>query len=319
MRRPHEKNDGSMPSGAIPTELASPSGLALELTSKGRLADYCELAKLRLSLLVLFVTAAGFCLGATGPISIVSLLYVVFGTGLVAFGANALNQVLERDFDRLMVRTADRPIPSGRIAPGEALAFSLLAATSGCLLLAMAANGQAALLAFVTLLLYVGLYTPLKRLTSLNTLVGAVPGAIPPLIGFVAARGELTVEALLLFAIVFFWQMPHFFAIAWLYREDYRRGGYRMLSVVDPSGRAIGLQTVIFCGLLVAVSFLPAALGIADFTYLAGAAVLGFAMAIISIRFAILRTASTARMLLLASIAYLPPLMMLLLAACSTR
>lgn len=312
MKSPVERSDGGLPSSPAPADVFSSSGLAADASWRRRLADYAELAKVRLSLLVIFVTAAGFCLGSAGPVDIVGLFHVLVGTSLVAFAANALNQVIERDHDRLMRRTADRPLPAGRISPAEATAFGFVLAAVGVALLSTLTNLLAASLAAATLLLYLLAYTPLKRRTPLNTLVGAVPGAIPPMIGFAAAAGSLNATAWILFAVLFLWQLPHFFAIAWLYREDYARGGYKMLSVVDPSGKAIARQTVVFTALLLVCSLLPAWLGIVGQAYPLGASLMGGAILFVAIRFAQDRDRASARALLLASIAYLPLLTMLL-------
>lgn len=311
MKQPFEKSDGSLTSGAVSPKVIVQSGIAITLGEKSRLADYFELAKVRLSLLVLVVTAAGFCLGVEGPFEFISLVNTILGTALVAFAANALNQYLERDYDRLMQRTADRPIPAGRMSSAEALAFGIASAVAGLVYLAMLVNLPAATLAAVSFLLYIAVYTPLKRRTSLNTLVGAVPGAIPPLIGYAAAHGELDVGAWVLFAILFSWQLPHFFAIAWMYREDYARGGYRMLSVVDPS--AVGRQTIFFSVVLLAASLCPTIVRLSGSTYLFGAALLGAGFLFVAVRFAICRSQINARLMLWTSIVYLPILMMLML------
>lgn len=312
MKRPVEKSDGSLPSSPVPADVLASAGLVADASWRRRLADYGELAKVRLSLLVIFVTAAGFCLGARGPVDILGLIHVLIGTSLVAFAANALNQVIERDHDRLMRRTADRPLPAGRISPAQATAFGFVLAAVGIAQLSTLTNLLAASLAAATFLLYLLIYTPLKRRTPLNTLIGAVPGAIPPMIGYAAAAGTLNVTAWILFAVLFLWQLPHFFAIAWLYREDYARGGYKMLSVVDPSGRAISRQTIAFTILLLVCSLLPAWLGIVQQAYPFGASLLGGALLFVAIRFVQDRNRSSARVLLLASIAYLPLLTMLL-------
>ncbi len=312
MKNPVEKNDGGLPSNPAPSDVIASAGLAATASWRRRFSDYAELAKVRLSLLVIFVTAAGFCLGARGPVDIVGLLHVLVGTSLVAFAANALNQVIERNYDRLMRRTADRPLPARRISSAEATAFGFVLAAVGMAQLSTLTNLLAASLAAATFLLYLLAYTPLKRRTPLNTLVGAVPGAIPPMIGFAAAAGTLNATAWILFAILFLWQLPHFFAIAWLYREDYARGGYKMLSVVDPSGRAISRQTVFFTILLLVCSLLPAWMGIVGQAYPLGASLMGGGLLFVAIRFAQDRDRSSARVLLIASIAYLPLLTMLL-------
>ena len=203
MKNPVEKSDGSLPSSRVSADVFVSSGLPATAASRRRLSDYAELAKVRLSLLVIFVTAAGFCLGAGGPVDIVGLIHVLVGTSLVAFAANTLNQVIERDHDRLMRRTADRPLPAGRISPAEASAFGFVLAAVGVAQLSTLTNLLAASLAAATFFLYLFAYTPLKRRTPLNTLVGAVPGAIPPMIGFAAAAGTLNATAWILFAILF--------------------------------------------------------------------------------------------------------------------
>jgi len=299
-----------MASGALATEAGA---LGFGGAIRRRVADLLELSKFRLSLLVLVVTAAGFCLGSSAAIDFVGLGHAVIGVALVAFAANALNQVLERDFDALMARTQNRPLPSGRVSIGEALAFAGLCAAAGIIWLDLMANTLAAFLAGLTLFSYVWLYTPAKRMTPLNTLIGAIPGALPPVIGYAAASGTVTIEAWLLFAILYFWQMPHFFAIAWMYREDYARGGYRMLSVTDPTGRAVSRQSLFFGVLLVVSTLTPAFFAGWPIIYLCGAGALGFWLGIFIVRFAAERTHASARALLLASIAYLPVLVLLLL------
>jgi len=278
-----------------------------------RAGDYLELAKFRLSLLVLVVAAAGYGLGASGPIDLWGLLQTLGGIGLVAFAANALNQVLEREYDAVMRRTRNRPIPAGRVTASEALIFAGLCGAGGILWLDGAANTLAAALAGLTLLTYVWIYTPAKRRTGLNTLIGAVPGALPPVIGYAASSGTVTVEAGLLFAIVYCWQMPHFYSIAWMYRDDYARGGYRMLSVVDPGGDRISRQSVVFMGLLLFATLLPAVFADWPVIYLCGAGSLGFWLGVFVVRFAAERSRENARAVLLASIAYLPALVGLLL------
>ncbi|MBK8269675.1 MAG: protoheme IX farnesyltransferase [Planctomycetes bacterium] len=259
-----------------------------------RVSDFLELAKFRLSILVLVVTAAGYCYAAGNASRLMTLVHVVFGTALVAFAANAANQIIEREFDATMMRTARRPIPSGRISIIEATLFSVMCGLTGFAYLLIFVNALAASLALATLVIYLTAYTPLKRVTSLNTLVGAIPGAIPPMIGVVAATGRLTADAWLLFGILFIWQLPHFFSIAWLYREDYERGGYRMLSVVDPTGLAVSIQSIGFMLGLIAVSLIPAFIGNAGLAYLFAAATLGYGLLICVIRFAAARSSDRA-------------------------
>jgi protoheme IX farnesyltransferase len=208
---------------------------------RSRAADFVALSKPRLNLLVVATTAAGYYLGTIGDLDAIRFTNTVIGTALVAGGASALNQVAERRTDALMRRTRTRPLPDGRLQSVEASLFALALAVAGLLVLALGANLLAAMVALTTLVTYVAVYTPLKPRTSLATVVGAVPGALPPMIGWAGATGELSREAWILFAIVFLWQMPHFLAIAWLYREDYARAGLKMLPVVDPDGERTGL------------------------------------------------------------------------------
>ncbi len=306
MNGPLEQADGGVTVTTHPT--AHPAAIP------SRFSDYAQLAKFRLSLLVLVVTAAGYGFSAGSSFSIVMLFNVVFGTALVAFAANAANQMMERRFDKLMPRTMNRPLATGRISMVHAAAFCVVTSLAGLVFLCWSVNTAAALLALATIVLYLAAYTPLKRVTSTNTLVGAIPGAIPPMIGVAAASDGLTLDAWLLFAILFFWQLPHFFAIAWLYRDDYARGGYRMLSVVDPTGRAVSRQTLAYMVLLVLASLVPTFVQRAGFFYMLGAAALGYGLLICAVRFAFDRNRQSARTLLLATIAYLPLLMALLLA-----
>ncbi|HPF40394.1 MAG TPA: heme o synthase [Phycisphaerae bacterium] len=307
---PNEQRDGVAAGVGSSLDTAAPSILSI---ARARIADFLELAKFRLSLLVLVVAAAGYCLGSSGAIDFVSLGHTVIGIALVAFAANAINQVIEREFDAKMLRTRNRPLPSGRVSVAEALVFSGLCAAGGIIWLDAFANTLAASLAALTLFTYVWLYTPAKRLTAHNTLIGAIPGALPPVIGYAAASGSLTIEAALLFLILYFWQMPHFYAIAWMYREDYARGGYRMLSVTDPTGLAVSRQSLLYMGLLILATLLPAVFAGWPVVYLCGAGSVGFWLGVFVVRFATDRTRANARAVLLASIAYLPALVLLLL------
>ncbi len=242
------------------------------------------------------------------------LIHTALGTFLVASGAAAFNQVLERDVDAMMRRTMGRPLPSGRLSTTEAAIFAAALSSIGIAELAFGANLLAAIVAVATLVSYALIYTPLKRVTSLATILGAVPGALPPVIGWAAARNALGPEPWILFAIVFFWQMPHVLAVSWLYREDYERGGIRVLPVEDPGGRSTALQMVNYSAALVPVSLLPTVVGIAGRFYLAGAIVLGVALLVLAIRFAQDQTPARARRLFMASLAYLPVLWVLMLA-----
>jgi protoheme IX farnesyltransferase len=276
--------------------------------------DLLALTKPRVTLLVLITTLIGFHLGTTGPTDLALLLHTVVGTALVAGGAAAINQVLERQTDGLMRRTRLRPLPSGRLGSREARVFALGLAAVGLVQLALGANVTAALVALATISSYALVYTPLKRRTSLATVVGAVPGALPPLIGWAAATGRLSLEGWVLFAIVFVWQMPHVLAISWMYREDYQRGGIRVLPVEEPDGASTSRQTVSYAAVLIPVTLLPTLVGLAGGRYFAGALALGLALLALSIDFARHRTAARARRLFLVSLAYLPLLWVLMLA-----
>ena len=274
--------------------------------------DYLILTKVRITALVLVTAAAGFLL-ASGPAPDFELLaWTLLGTGLAASGAAALNQVVEREVDAKMRRTASRPIPSGRmtVARGRSVGIALSAAGVG--LLAASVNLLTALLALVTVLLYIAVYTPLKRMTPLNTIVGAIPGAVPPVMGWTAVTGTLGLPAWVLFAILFLWQLPHFLAIAWIFRDDYRRGGFPMLPVVDPGGEATGRQVALYCAALVPVSLIPTFLGLTGPVYFFGALVLGLGFFGAGLMMALHRRGPEARRVLLASVAYLPLLLALL-------
>jgi len=294
-------------------ELISKAAVA---TSNSRAwADFVTLTKPRVNLLVLVTTIIGFHLGnAGGGVDYALLFNTVVGTFLVAGGAAAFNQVLERDVDAKMRRTMGRPLPDGRLGAREAAWFAAALSVTGLMLIGLGANWLAAGIAAATLGSYALVYTPLKRVTSLATVIGAVPGALPPMIGWAASRGSLSLEAWVLFAIVFFWQMPHVLAISWMYREDYERGGVRVLPVGDPDGRSTAFQMVNYSAALIPVSLLPTIVGLAGRVYLAGAIVLGIGMLALSIRFAQHRTPLHARRLFLASLAYLPLLWVLMLA-----
>ncbi|PYQ12882.1 MAG: protoheme IX farnesyltransferase [Acidobacteria bacterium] len=282
--------------------------------SRGAAADYLELTKPRITLMVVLTAFVGYALGSTGSLLTGRLAATLLGTALVAAGASCLNMLLERRVDSLMLRTRNRPLPAGRLRPPEALACGLAATSAGLALLAWRTGALAAAVAFVTWASYLFLYTPLKPRTSLSTVVGALPGALPPVIGWAAARGRLEPGAFVLFAIMFLWQIPHFLAIAWIYREDYARGGLPMLPVLDPEGRITGRQAVANTMALLLVSLVPTAAGIAGRTYLAGALALGLGFTAVAVRAAVLRTPQAARWLFVASILYLVALCTLLLA-----
>ncbi|MBL9139647.1 MAG: protoheme IX farnesyltransferase [Verrucomicrobiales bacterium] len=272
-----------------------------------------ELTKARLTALVLITTLTGYFVARTGSGDWLAGLHVLLGTGLVAAGAAALNQWWERDLDRLMDRTATRPLPSGQIEPWFALALGVTASSAGILYLAVIVNVLTAVLGALAFASYVLVYTPLKRRTTLNTFIGAIPGALPPLMGWTAARGEIGVGGLALFGILFFWQIPHFMAIAWLYREQYARAGFRMMPVVDPHGRATGWSAAVCAALLLVVSVLPSSLGLAGPAYTVGALALGAAFLASSIRFMQTLDRPRARLVFFASIVYLPLLLGLLM------
>ncbi|HJY86902.1 MAG TPA: heme o synthase, partial [Candidatus Acidoferrales bacterium] len=248
-----------------------------------RPAAYLALTKPDVSLLVVITTLAGFYLGSRVPVDTLRMAYTVFGTSLIAGGTSALNHYFERASDACMRRTASRPLPSGQLQPAEALWFGVGLVTAGTIYLFLAVSALPSLLALGTCVSYLGAYTPLKRRTTLATLVGAFPGAVPPLIGWAAARGTLSREAWILYAVMFLWQFPHFLAIAWMYREDYARAGIRMLPVVDRSGKATFAQILFTAIALVPVSLLPAVIGEAGARYFFGALVLGLGLVEVSL------------------------------------
>jgi protoheme IX farnesyltransferase len=271
-----------------------------------RVSDYIALTKPRLNFLVVATSAAGYYLGASPGFDLWRMAHAVAGTALVAGGAAVLNQVYERDTDALMRRTRLRPLPDGRVLPAEARIFGLALAGCGLALLAGRANLLAASLAAATLAVYLIVYTPMKRRSPLSTLVGAVPGALPPLIGWTASHGSLAAGGAALFAIVFLWQIPHFMAIAWMYRDDYGKAGFPMLPVIEPDGRRAGRQAVIFAAALLPATLVPTPIGLSGWPYFWIALVLGIALLWLSVRFAQARTDRSARTLFFASIAYLP-------------
>jgi len=268
-----------------------------------------DLTKIRLTSLVLLTTLVGFYIAQRGSLDLWLLIHTLVGTALVAGGASALNQFLERDYDALMRRTQSRPLPSGRLQPETVLIFGGVSASVGMLYLACLVNPLTSLLSAITLVTYVLVYTPLKRVTPLNTLVGAIPGALPPLMGWTAARGEVSVDGWALFAILFFWQLPHFLAISWLYREEYERAGFAMLSVFDPDGRQTGQQAVCHTLGLLPVSLCPFLFHLAGPLYVTGALVLGGTFLAFAFQFARKLRPVDARKLFYVSIVYLPVLL----------
>jgi protoheme IX farnesyltransferase len=273
------------------------------------LAVYADLFKARLTSLVLLTTLVGFYVGFRGPVDFVLLFRLLLGTALLASGAAALNQLMEREYDAKMRRTQDRPLPAGRLQPQTVLMVGCMSALVGLLYLARAVNLTTCLVGAASLVCYLFVYTPLKRVSWLNTLVGAVPGALPPLMGWTAARGELSSEGLALFAIQAFWQLPHFMAIAWMYREEYARAGFKMLPVVDPEGRRTGRQAVSHTLALLVVSLCPFLFNLTGAIYLVGALILGLVFVWFAFQFSRHRTVSRARQLFYVSLGYLPLLL----------
>jgi len=277
---------------------------------------YLELTKARIIGLVLIVVAVGFFLSLRTQANwaaLTLLMHTLLGTGLAAGGANALNQYLEAEYDGQMVRTQDRPLPSGRLSRAEALGFGVGIAATGLLYLALRVNLLSALLTALTLASYIFLYTPMKRRTAMCVYIGAVPGALPPVIGWAAGAGTITMEAWLLFAILFFWQLPHFAAIAWQYRDDYARAGYPMLSVIDRDGLRTNLHVITHSVGLLTMSVLPVLAGRQGAVYGIGAVVLGAAFLACGVLFIIHKTTAAARFHVLASVTYLPVLFALMM------
>ena len=294
-------------------ELNSAAIVPLErLSARERLAAYAELTKPRITFLIVLTSAAGFGLASPGRVDYAALCIAMVGIAMLSSGIATLNQYMERDLDALMRRTADRPLPSGKLLPWEALLFGAGLTVLAEVYLAVLVNPLSAVLGLTVIAGYLFAYTPLKTRTSLSTMVGAFPGAVPPLIGWAAARGSISIEAWVLFAILFLWQFPHFLAIAWMYREDYGRAGILMLPVVEPDGRVTGQQIVVYTLLLLPVSLLPTVLGISGKVYLYGAIVLGLLFLYSSLRAALSKSRQEARRLLLASVIYLPLLFILM-------
>jgi len=280
--------------------------------ARATLRDLVTLAKPEVTALVLAATAIGYTLGSGASVDGAGLLTALVGTGLVSAGTAALNMYVEREADRRMHRTASRPLASGRMSPTTALVYGVVLSLAGGALLWLRANPLSSVIALATLASYLLLYTPLKTRTHLCTVVGAVPGAAPPLIGWAAARGSLGAEAWALYAILFLWQFPHFLAIAWMYRQDYARAGMRMLPPADGAGDRTFRQILLFSALLVPASVLPSFLGIAGDLYLWGAVVLGLSFLLSCLWAFRRRTGWHARVILHASVIYLPLLYALL-------
>ncbi|MDA7497236.1 heme o synthase [bacterium] len=278
-------------------------------TSKVTFSVLADLVKARLTSLVLLTTLVGFYLGNEGPGNFPLLVAVMLGTGFLAAGAATLNQYLERDYDRLMPRTQDRPIPSGNMSADATLVFGGVLSVAGLLQLAIFVNLLTSVLGAATIALYLFVYTPLKRITSLNTIVGAVPGALPPLMGWTAARGEIDIAGWSLFAILFFWQLPHFLAIAWMYKDEYGKAGYVMLPNVDPTGGRTGRQALSHTLGLLPISLCPTLLGVSGGVYFIGATVLTLIFIGCAISFSRELSRVSARRLFFCSIIYLPLLL----------
>ena len=284
-----------------------------DLTLASRANAYVALTKPDVSLLVLITTAAGYYMGVRGPVSWLHMSHVIFGTLLIAGGTAALNHYLERESDRYMRRTASRPLPSGVLQPGRALAFGVALAMAGAVDLYLAAGLLACSLGVLTCLSYLLAYTPLKKRTVWATFVGAFPGAVPPLIGGAAATGSLDRGAWLLFGILFLWQFPHFYAISWMYREDYARAGILMLPVVDREGIRTFRQIILYATALVGVSLLPAVLGLAGVVYFFGALVVCTALVQVCLWAASNKTNARAKWLMHATVLHIPVLLGLMI------
>ena len=282
------------------------------LSARERFAAFLELTKPRITFLIVLTSAAGFAMGSTASVDYALLSKAMFGIALLSSGIATLNQYMERDLDLLMRRTATRPLPSGKLMPWEALTFGVTLTVLAEIYLTFFVNPLTGLLGLTVIAGYLFAYTPLKTRTTLSTMVGAFPGAVPPLIGWAAARGDIGLEAWVLFAILFLWQFPHFLAIAWMYREDYSRAGILMLPVVEPEGRVTGQQIVVYTLMLLPVSLVPTLLGMAGKVYLYGAIVLGLLFLYSSVRAAFSKSRQEARRLLLASVIYLPLLFILM-------
>jgi heme o synthase len=278
-----------------------------------RSRDYVALAKPRLNMLVVASTLAGYAMGDGEPLGALRVAGLLLGTFCVAGGASAFNQVIERDTDALMRRTRTRPIPAQRLQSFEGLLFAAAITLAGLLITAATSNLLAAAVSLTTLLVYVAVYTPLKRRTSFSTVIGAIPGALPPIIGWAAVANELPIKAWTLFGIMFLWQLPHFLAIAWMCRDDYTRAGFPMLPVIEPDGRSTGRQSVVYSAALIPLSLAPTLMHMTGDAYFAGALLLGVLFLWLSVRFARTRADADARRVFFGSILYLPLLWILMI------
>jgi protoheme IX farnesyltransferase len=295
-------------------QAAQSSAVTARAASRGRGADFVTLTKPRLNALVLMTTAAAYYVGDGHRLPWWVFIHTMAGTALVAGGASALNQLWERETDRLMRRTRQRPLPDGRLHPQDALWFGMALSAIGLAELTLFVNWLTGTVAALTLLSYVLLYTPLKTRTSLSTLVGAVPGALPSLLGWTAATNALSAGGWILFGIVFMWQMPHFLAIAWMFRDDYANAGLPLLPVIEPDGHSTGRQSLLYTAGLIPVSLLPMAAGVATAYYLTCALALGAVLMVLSLEFASTKSMPAARRLFYGTILYLPLLWIVLLA-----
>ncbi len=280
--------------------------------TRARFGDFTELTKPRLTLLSVLTTLAGFYIGSVGPLDYGLLAHTLVGTFLVGGGCGALNMYIEREHDKAMRRTKKRPIPAGRLSPTEALMFGIAISVIGILYLVLAVNVLAGALALLTLVSYLFLYTPMKRRSTFNTVVGAIPGALPPVIGWAAVRGSLGMESMALFAILFFWQVPHFLALAWMFRDDYAQAGYRMLTMDDENCRRTGRHILIYTAALLPVSLIPTLVGMAGLVYFSGALVLGLIFLYYCFRLALSKENSSAKQVFYYSLLYLPLLFLVM-------
>lgn len=285
----------------------------VSVSDTSRISAFVSLTKPRIAIMVLMTVAVGYVLGARGSAHPLGLALSLLGTGLVAGGSSVWNQILERDRDAMMKRTSRRALPTGQVTLGEAMIFGSLLGIAGLVILFVGANPLSAAVAFLTFVLYVAVYTPLKPITTLNTAIGAIPGALPPVIGWAAATGTLGIEAFSLFLIVFLWQFPHFLAIAWVHRDDYARGGHKMLPNVDPDGIMTARQAVVHALVLVPAGLLPTVIGVAGGWYFFGSLLLGLLYLAASVRFWLDVNDATARRLMRVSFIYLPVILFLLL------
>ena len=283
------------------------------ITRVSTFRDYVELTKPRIVVMIVLTAMAGFYVGAGASLDLALLFHAMIGTALVVGSANTLNQVLEREADAKMRRTENRPLPAGRLEPQEALYYGVGMAVVGLLYLAVGVNPLTATIGLISWVNYVFVYTPLKKKTSVSTLVGAISGAAPPVMGWTAIRGTLSPEAAALFLILFFWQIPHFLAIAWIYRDEYEQAGFPMLPVVDREGRRTGRQIVLYCVALIPVSVMPSMLGMAGGVYFFGALALTLIFLGFGIRTVVHKSILNARHLFFYSLLYLPALLGLMI------